>query len=536
MRLLATEGVIAMQLSASVLPLDPSLPTLPAAGLTGPAIPGITGRLPAIFADLLPGQPAPAATGGTQKNPATPDSATLEAAAAQLVGWLFTTPVPVQPVDISLSADPTAASVPTAAPAASAAPAANDAEGIATPGESGGSAPAAGFWSAPVNPGQAGPMPFPQTAASTPKSQAESGAQQPLTPQPPQPPQPAQPPLTPPPPLMPLSTLMPLAAAPAPLSKAALPTQAERVPVPSPTAPAGHAIEPATATPAAPTVELAVVASVDSQPSGTTPLRRAAMDERGAVAVSVIQGENIAPAAEKFVPRENSIVSAGDKKILSTTDKQVTGRPGSLGIGIAMPATTMSMTASHPTNSTAALPPAGALGASAERTATSAQVILPETTVASQAQRAVEAVTTAAERASTAGRTSVKIQFSLSGADLSVRVELRGDAVHATFQTDSSELRTALAAEWQTASAGAAGGMRLTEAVFTPATPAGNAGTSLSGEGAPQQRENQSREAAEVFDHTSLRPLASGRRRTAAAVSDSRPWSARSNLNLYTFA
>jgi len=500
MRLLATEGVIAMQLSASALPLDPSLPTLPGAGLTGPAIPGTTGGLPAIFADLLPGQPAPAGVGGARKNPATPDSATLEAAAAQLVGWLFTTPVPVKPADVCHSADPTAA------------PAATVADGIATPGESGGTAPAAGFWSAPVISGQAGPMPFPQTSASSPQLHNESGAPPPLAP------------------------VVPLPAVPAPLPTAALPTQAEPAPAPVPTASAAHAIEPATATPAAPTVELAVAASVDSLPTETTPLRRAAVDELAAVAGSVIQGENIAPVAEKFVPRGNSAVSAGDKKILSTTDKQVTGRPGGLGIGIAMPATTMSMTTSHPTNSATALPPAGALGASAERTTTSAHVNLPESTVASQAQRAVEAVATAAERASTAGRTSVQIQFSLSGADLSVRVELRGDAVHATFQTDSSELRSALAAEWQTASAGAAGGMRLTEAVFTPATASGNAGTSLSGEGAPQQRENQSREAAEVFDHTSLRPLASSRRRPAAGVSDARPWSNRSNLNLYTFA
>lgn len=64
-----------------------------------------------------------------------------------------------------------------------------------------------------------------------------------------------------------------------------------------------------------------------------------------------------------------------------------------------------------------------------------------------QAARAVEAVFTAAELARHDGRSSVTLRFAMGEADLSVRVEVRQDEVHAIFSTESAELRAALTQE-----------------------------------------------------------------------------------------
>ena len=71
----------------------------------------------------------------------------------------------------------------------------------------------------------------------------------------------------------------------------------------------------------------------------------------------------------------------------------------------------------------------------------------PETSAT--AQQAVEAVLTAAEQFTSREQQSVKLHFSVGGTDLSVRVELRANQVHATFHSDSPELNSALAHEWQ---------------------------------------------------------------------------------------
>ncbi len=65
------------------------------------------------------------------------------------------------------------------------------------------------------------------------------------------------------------------------------------------------------------------------------------------------------------------------------------------------------------------------------------------------AQQAIEAVLTAAEQFTSRAQQSVKLHFSVGGTDLSVRVELRANQVHATFHSDSPELNSALAHAWQ---------------------------------------------------------------------------------------
>ncbi len=70
------------------------------------------------------------------------------------------------------------------------------------------------------------------------------------------------------------------------------------------------------------------------------------------------------------------------------------------------------------------------------------------TTPAATAERAVEAVLAASERAGAGERSSVTLQFDLHGNPLDVRVVMRGGEVQTTFNTASPELRAALQAEW----------------------------------------------------------------------------------------
>jgi len=122
----------------------------------------------------------------------------------------------------------------------------------------------------------------------------------------------------------------------------------------------------------------------------------------------------------------------------------------------------------------------------------------------------VDAVMTAVERYSAGDRHSVQLQFSVGGADLSVRVELRGDEVRTTFRTDSPELRNALAHEWQAASRGTTEDrdVRMAPPVFS----AGNNSnfSSSSGDHSSRQRDAQARrgEADELFSAVAARSRA----------------------------
>lgn len=123
-------------------------------------------------------------------------------------------------------------------------------------------------------------------------------------------------------------------------------------------------------------------------------------------------------------------------------------------------------------------------------------VITEPAALVSAAHRSVEAVLSAADRLGAEGQHTVNLQFSLAGADLAVRVQLRDGSVHATFRTDSSELRSALAHEWQAVSAETPDHpLRLAEPVF--AARDGSGFGSPAGDGAAQQREPGARPAPE---------------------------------------
>ena len=118
------------------------------------------------------------------------------------------------------------------------------------------------------------------------------------------------------------------------------------------------------------------------------------------------------------------------------------------------------------------------------------------------AYHAVEAVLTAADRVSSGGRQSVNLRFSVGGVDLDVRVEMRADQVHATFRTDSPELRSALANEWHSVNAAGNGesSLRLAAPIFTSNANLSNSSNTspfAGGDGSSRQRDpraNQSQE------------------------------------------
>jgi len=123
---------------------------------------------------------------------------------------------------------------------------------------------------------------------------------------------------------------------------------------------------------------------------------------------------------------------------------------------------------------------------------TSGRPALPAITEpAGTAHQVVEAAMSAADRLASSEQKAVNLQFSVGNTDLSVRVELRDGALHATFRTDSTELRSALAHEWQSVSSSTAERpVRLADPVFTSAN---SSSLASSGENASQQRAGQDR-------------------------------------------
>lgn len=114
------------------------------------------------------------------------------------------------------------------------------------------------------------------------------------------------------------------------------------------------------------------------------------------------------------------------------------------------------------------------------------------------AERAVETVTNLVDTQFTASMQksgSVQLQLRFGGEDLSVRVEIKDGAVQTNFRTDSAELRSALAREWQVVAAQSPEQMRrYLEPVFSPNTntsPTPSSDESPSSSGRQQQQAQQ---------------------------------------------
>ena len=272
--------------------------------------------------------------------------------------------------------------------------------------------------------------------------------------------------------------------------------------------------------------------SIPRPPSGTTRVER-----RASVAGSpaaIVPGANLAGSPAAFAGMEKIAPKSSLGNFLNSSSEEVAEADESLGTDVAEPSVTM-----------AAVPFSHRQSAVQEFTGFSAPTVMasdasarngasPINEPTALAHRAVDAVLSAAERVS-GERNSVNLQFSLAGNDLAVRVEFRGGSVHATFRTDSPELRAALESEWTAA------GSKITDASVRMAPPvftSSNAGSSTtsSGEGASQQRES-ARQASSSFSLPSPRggPFANSpaEDRTSAAA----PRAALSTtLHLHTFA
>ena len=208
------------------------------------------------------------------------------------------------------------------------------------------------------------------------------------------------------------------------------------------------------------------------------------------------RGEKFAAPNEKSGFEKISTAAAPEKTFLTALEKRVTPDEADLGIDVAksLPAMSAATFSNHP--ATAAVLEHASVPVEAMAPAWMASSSLSASEATGTAHRAVEAVLTAVERFSSGDQHAVNLQFSVGGADLNVRVEMRADEVRTMFRTDSPELRAALAQEWQTVNSGAADRtLRLASPVFSAADHSNLA--AFSGDSAPRQRDSGARRAAD---------------------------------------
>ena len=260
-----------------------------------------------------------------------------------------------------------------------------------------------------------------------------------------------------------------------------------------------------------------------SPAAGSAPTRK----EKG----TILGAEKFADLAAKSAPGPIEALTAGDKKILNVNLKQVTEQVPSIGTGNAIPG--LVPTTTHASLSGSTAPVSAPLSAQLQPVPFAAPPV-SGADLSLLAHRAVDAVMTATEHLGTANRSTVRLQFSVGDANLSVQVELRAGQIHTTFRTDSSDLRSALASEWQALNGDSGRAVRLADPIFAPATTTpDNAGF---GEGAAGQRQSGGRASAENLQTSGSFSVAPRSGPAESAASERRPAPLRPDLNLYTFA
>jgi hypothetical protein len=222
--------------------------------------------------------------------------------------------------------------------------------------------------------------------------------------------------------------------------------------------------------------------------------------------------ENFAGSSVRISEKSISVDKSAQKKSLVIDEESDVKRSTAVGInaaksGIPMSVSAPSSSATSPVNEAPSfsVAPLSFEGLTKDSAATTPE--LDHT-----ARRAVESAMAAVEHFTNSDQKSVNLQFTVSGVDLAVRVELRGENVHTTFRTDSPELRNALANEWQAVNNGPTGDgtHRFADPVFM--TPSGTASTGSDFGAASQQRQSGSRQNQplppefSVFRNTSLSP------------------------------
>lgn len=257
---------------------------------------------------------------------------------------------------------------------------------------------------------------------------------------------------------------------------------------------------------------------------------------------SDVRAEKIAAAARPASTPAAPALEAAEEKFLSIEEELDVKPHNRLGIGAAQSGPAMSSSFSPPSPSPSGLRLEAAAVAPSAESARAGEPPAPETPrpVHEVAHAAVAAVTRALERAETAPRTAVNLQFSIGDSDLVVRIEHRADEVRATFRTDSAELRTALAQEWQSAATGGADmALRRIEPVFTSTASAGGPGGSADDSAAWSQQRGAGREpgAGDASPSAApLRPPSANGNAAASAPAPVRPLVLPTALHLQTFA
>ena len=349
-------------------------------------------------------------------------------------------------------------------------------------------------------------------------------------------------------------------ARPAPVSfRVASPTMQMVVPEPSAPAPTGRIMvsdgpgfadsppaAPAVAAPATSPLPLAASSSSPTQVpdmrddlAAVVDLAVAPTDNRPRMAVGP-RGEKIAAVRPERADPFKSERKPSVGNFLNAGVEELKRGGAGLGIGVAKNVPDMNAAQSPHRNDandansfalSAVLAPSSAAESAPKPTAA------PADAIAATAHRAVDAVLASTERFTSGSHSSVNLKLSVGGSDLDVRVEIRGGAVHATFRTDSPELRTALAQEWQASGARADDHpLRLAPPVFTAGDRPGlDAGSAFSGDQSRQSRDPGARPATEFV----LPGFSRGRSgATAAAVGALAPVPSvpATTLHLHAFA
>jgi epidermal growth factor receptor substrate 15 len=204
-------------------------------------------------------------------------------------------------------------------------------------------------------------------------------------------------------------------------------------------------------------------------------------------------GEKFAAALNEFSNGQGSPENRGQKHSLLSGDKLVKSQSQRLGTNTAQGEIPMAASAQS-TRSLIAEPEA--MSFSAEPLTFDALVEEAAQGVehTNSARKAVDVAMSLLDQAGKGTQRGVNLQFSVSGVDVAVRVEMRDDQVHTTFRTDSPELRAALAQEWQTvvSTHSADRSQKLADPVFTSTA---NSGSTSGDSGASQQRESSTRQS-----------------------------------------
>lgn len=224
------------------------------------------------------------------------------------------------------------------------------------------------------------------------------------------------------------------------------------------------------------------------------------------------------PHAAKFA--ETGLIASGeskrlenlvDKTFLSSQGKEVADVDASFGTAVANPQSAMLSFTNVAQPNTISDQSGSVVSAVSEVRETTGQTAMP-VEAGSSAQEAVDTVLAAADRMQSRDQRSVNLDFTVGDAKLAVRVELQGGEVRTTFRTESSELRVALAHEWEAVAGGNEDrAFRLVPPTITGAdTPARNDSFGdTSSRQQERQQERESREALNVRD-----PAAEGRARS----------------------